>query len=591
MAIYHCNISNVSRAAGSRSTATASYITGEKIHDKELNETYNYGRQERVIEYDTILPPGASDELKNPAALFNSIESFEKNNNARTAKKIEVALPRECTLEQQRAIVKKFIAENITAENYACTYAIHYDKDNNNPHAHILVANRQLIKGKWSSKRKTEYALDESGERIPLLDENGNQKLDSKNRKQWKRINTEVNPLDKKDTLIEMRKSWADCCNEFLNDKQRITHLSFKDRNLEEAPTIHEGYSAREIEKRGGISQICKYNRDVRKFNAEIQKRKNAITDFDNKIKKLEVKRKVVAIDDYTSKYQTKFSKHFKFARSQESKIFRVVAEPDKHSMCKLFSVAVDTDKHEEVGLERYKRNSMSVPAHAHSELLEQPEIRDSSTENLRGQADSREFMMKVSELNQSQKTVSAVAVSAHAGSADPAPAKSLHLNAKVARTKPVPTTQVTVPARPSGRTTTTVTPAGWLNRVKNNYFSIKQAAVKTSRLTSNPKERAALSTLIKSCDKSMKAINTIVKTGKIGTLKIAGATMPKAISIATAPAKVLKETVSFLNLMSKTQAALESGIADTGIVNMKANVIEDSITRQMKQSSELELE
>ena len=586
MAIYHCNISNVSRAAGSRSTATASYITGEKIHDKELNETYNYGRQERVIEYDTILPPGASDELKNPAALFNSIESFEKNNNARTAKKIEVALPRECTLEQQRAIVKNFIAKNITAENYACTYAIHYDKDNNNPHAHILVANRQLIKGKWSSKRKTEYALDGNGDRIPLLDENGNQKLDSKNRKQWKRINTEVNPLDKKDTLIEMRKSWADCCNEFLNDKQRITHLSFKDRNLEEAPTIHEGYSAREIEKRGGISQICKYNRDVRKFNAEIQKRKNAITDFDNKIKKLEVKRKVVAIDEYSRKYQTKFSKHFKFARSQESKIFRVVAEPDKHSMCKLFSVAVDTDKHEEIGLERNQRNQMSVPAHAHDKLFEQPEIRDSSPQILRGQADSREFMMKVSELNQSQKTVSTV--SATAGYADPAERKSLLLNA---RTKPVPTTQVTAPARPSGRTTTTVTPAGWLNRVKSNYFAIKQAAVKTSRRTSSTKERAALSALIKSCDKSMKAINTVVKTGKIGSLKIAGATMPKAISVATAPAKVLKEAGSFLNLIAKTQAALESGIADTGIVNMKASVIEDGITRKMKQSEELELE
>ena len=582
MAIYHCSISNVSRAAGSRSTATASYITGEKIHDNELHETYNYGRQERVIEYDTILPPGASDELKNPAELFNSIETFEKKSNARTAKKIEVALPRECTLEQQRTIVKNFIAKNITADNYACTYAIHYDKDNNNPHAHILIANRQLINGKWSSKRKTEYALDENGERIPLLDENGNQKLDSKNRKQWKRINTEVNPLDKKDTLIEMRKSWADCCNEFLNDKQRITHLSFKDRNLAEAPTIHEGYSAREIEKRGGISQICKYNRDVRKFNAEIQKRKNAITDFNNRIKKLEVKRKVVAIDDYTSKYQTKFSKHFKFARSQESKIFRVVAEPDKHSMCKLFSVAVDTDKHEEIGIERDKRNTMSVPAHAHSELLEQSKVRDSSSEVLRGQADSREFMMKVSELNQSQKTVSAV--SATAGSADPAERKSLHLNA---RTVPAPTAVT----RPSRRSTTAVTPAGWLNRVKNNYFSIKQAAVKTSRLTSNPKERAALSALIKSCDKSLKAINTIARTGKIGTLKIAGATMPKAISVATAPAKILKEAGSFLNLIAKTQAALESGIADTGIVSMKANVIEDSITRQMKQSSELELD
>lgn len=272
MAIYHYNISNVSRAAGSRSTATASYITGEKIHDNELHETYNYGRQERVIEYDTILPPGAPQELKNPAVLFNSIETFEKNSDARTAKKIEVALPRECTLEQQRAIVKNFIEKNITADNYACTYAIHYDKDNNNPHAHILVANRQLINGKWSTKAKKEYALDENNQRIPLLDENGNQKLDSRNRKQWKRVNTFVNPLDKKEKLQEMRKSWADCCNEFLDEKQKITHLSFKDRGLIEAPTIHEGYAAREIEKRGGISPRCEYNRQIKKHNFDLMR-------------------------------------------------------------------------------------------------------------------------------------------------------------------------------------------------------------------------------------------------------------------------------------------------------------------------------
>ena len=196
MAIYHCSISNVSRSVGSRSTATASYITGEKIYDKELNETYNYGRQERVIEYDTILPPNAPPEFKNPADLFNSIEAFEKNSNARPAKKIEVALPRECTLEQQRTIVKNFIAKNVTADNYACTYAIHYDKDNNNPHAHILVANRQLIDGKWSTKSKKEYALDENNQRIPILDESGNQKLDSRNRKQWKRVNTFVFAID-----------------------------------------------------------------------------------------------------------------------------------------------------------------------------------------------------------------------------------------------------------------------------------------------------------------------------------------------------------------------------------------------------------
>ena len=36
MAIYSCNISNVSRAKGSSSCATLSYISGEKVRDERL---------------------------------------------------------------------------------------------------------------------------------------------------------------------------------------------------------------------------------------------------------------------------------------------------------------------------------------------------------------------------------------------------------------------------------------------------------------------------------------------------------------------------------------------------------------------------
>ena len=51
-----------------------------------------------------------------------------------------------------------------------------------------------------------EYALDENGQRVPIIDkETGQQKVDSRNRKQWKRISAEVNPLDKKETLQGLR--------------------------------------------------------------------------------------------------------------------------------------------------------------------------------------------------------------------------------------------------------------------------------------------------------------------------------------------------------------------------------------------------
>lgn len=274
MAIYHCNISNVSRAKGSNSCATLSYISGQAVKDERLDTTFNYGRKERVEVTVTIIPDTAPREYQNPSVLFNAIEKYETAENARTAKKIEVALPRELTTAEQQRIVEQFIQNNLTAKGYACTYAIHTDKENNNPHAHILVANRQIDeKGQWSSKRKMEYALDENGQRVPIIDkETGQQKVDSRNRKQWKRINAEVNPLDKKETLQGLREQWAVECNKHLSPEQQIDHRSYAEQGKDKAPTIHEGYGARAMEQRGEQSDRCKRNREIRAEERAIAK-------------------------------------------------------------------------------------------------------------------------------------------------------------------------------------------------------------------------------------------------------------------------------------------------------------------------------
>jgi hypothetical protein len=281
MAIYHCNVSNVSRGKGSSACATLSYITGEKIKDERLDLTFDYGRKERVLITNTITPTNAPSEYKNASVLFNAIEQHEKSANARTAKKIEVALPREFDLKKQKAVVENFINKNIASRGYACAYAIHADKDNNNPHAHILVANRQIDgKGEWSSKRKMMYALDEQGQRIPQIDKKtGLQKTDKNGRKQWKRVNAEVNPLDQKETLRELRECWAVECNKHLAEHQQIDHRSLAEQSKEQIATIHEGYGARALERRGGVSERCEYNREVARINQERKAVEQAIAD------------------------------------------------------------------------------------------------------------------------------------------------------------------------------------------------------------------------------------------------------------------------------------------------------------------------
>lgn len=293
MAIFHMSISNVSRAKGSSSCASLAYIAASKVYEERTHQTYSYGRKERVMKVATLLPDGAPRAYADAAQLFNAIEKHEQASNARTAKKIVVALPRELSLDESDEILTDFIRDNLCANGYCATYAIHRDKDGNNPHAHILVANRQINKkGEWSSKRKMEYALDEKGERIPLIDKKtGKQKVDKRNRKQWKRISAEQNPLDKKQFLEQLREAWAVECNKHLSQEDRIDHRSNAARGIDDIPTIHEGYAARAMEARGDVSDRMEINRHIRLKNDLIHQLVETLKEIRDKVLNANIER------------------------------------------------------------------------------------------------------------------------------------------------------------------------------------------------------------------------------------------------------------------------------------------------------------
>lgn len=289
MAIYHCSISNVSRAKGSTSCATLAYISGEKIHDSRTGKTYSYSRCERVLVVGTILPASAPLEYTNAETLWNAVENYETADNARTAKKIQVALPRELELSEQKTVVEEYIRQNLAQEGYCATYAIHDGGIRGNPHAHILVSNRTIDrKGNWGVKRKMAYALDERGNRIPLLNEDGTQRTDGNGRRQWKRVTVEQNKLDSKDFLLRLRKAWADVVNRYLSPSEQIDHRSNVARGIEDIPTIHEGYAARAIEERGEIAERCEINREIRRENTDRRQAQVEIAERQANIERLQ---------------------------------------------------------------------------------------------------------------------------------------------------------------------------------------------------------------------------------------------------------------------------------------------------------------
>ena len=289
MAIYHLSVSNISRAKGSTSCATLAYISGEKIHDSRTGKTYSYSRCERVLVVGTILPASAPLEYTNAETLWNAVENYETADNARTAKKIQVALPRELELSEQKTVVEEYIRQNLAQEGYCATYAIHDGGTRGNPHAHILVSNRTIDrKGNWGVKRKMAYALDERGNRIPLLNEDGTQRTDGNGRRQWKRVTVKQNKLDSKDFLLRLRKAWADVVNLYLSPSEQIDHRSNVARGIEDIPTIHEGYAARAIEKRGGIAERCEINREIRRENADRRQAQVEIAERQANIERLQ---------------------------------------------------------------------------------------------------------------------------------------------------------------------------------------------------------------------------------------------------------------------------------------------------------------
>lgn len=303
MAIYSLHLSSVNRSSGSSSTAALSYIASMRVPDERTGEVfYGFGRRERVLETGTVLPQGAPVEFGNPVALFNSIEMEETRANAVPAKKLMVALPREFDLDTQRQVVVELIEEQITRRGYAATWALHCDQDGSNPHAHILIANRQIEHdGQWRKvKSRRVYALDEHGQRIPVIDpRTGQQKTDKRNRKQWKRVLAYQNPMGDRKTLLDMRQAWAEICNSRLPEQSHISHLSLQDQGIDREPTIHEGVASREMAERGETSDRVAINQDIRHRNRLIESLKRQLSSVGRAIRqwKAQLATRAVRVD------------------------------------------------------------------------------------------------------------------------------------------------------------------------------------------------------------------------------------------------------------------------------------------------------
>ena len=271
IALYHCSIKIISRGKGKSAVAAAAYRSGEKLKSEYDGQSHDYTKKAGVAYTEIMLPANAPLEFADRSFLWNSVEKIEKSKNSQLAREIEIAIPNELTRQQQISLVREYVKDNFVDNGMCADIAIH-DKEDGNPHAHIMLTVRPLNEdGTWGAKSKKEYILDKDGEKIKL--KNGNYKTRKADTVDW----------NDKEKAELWRSKWADIANKYLAENEhaeRIDHRSFERQGIEQIPSVHLGVAASQMERKGIATERGNINREIKAQNkilAEIKAKLSAL--------------------------------------------------------------------------------------------------------------------------------------------------------------------------------------------------------------------------------------------------------------------------------------------------------------------------
>ena len=321
IAIYHFEAKVITRTTGRTAVGAAAYMSCSEMTSQYDGIHHNYTRKQGLVFEKVFLPENAPAEWSDREKLWNAVEAAETSKDSRLARQIILALPIELNHDQQIRLLSDFVQRFFVSDGMCADVAIH-DTGDGNPHAHIMLALRPLDeKGKWQSKTEKEYLCVKDGEErgftaaelkaaqeegwekqypykvgkkkmymVPSEAEAQGYKRASKYPKctRYGRQNPTYERWNDVIMLDSWRTCWAGAVNRALEEigsRERVDHRSHALRGLDEQPTIHEGVTARALEKKGIISERCETNRQIRKDNALLRRLKEMVAEMIRKIR------------------------------------------------------------------------------------------------------------------------------------------------------------------------------------------------------------------------------------------------------------------------------------------------------------------
>ena len=321
MAIYHLEAKVVSRGAGRSAVAASAYLSCSRLYNDYDGIQHDYTRKRGLVWQEVFLPEYAPQEWQDRENLWNAVEEVETAKDSRLAREFVVALPIELNREQQIELLQDFIREQFVSDGMCADAAIH-DTDGHNPHAHILLTVRPLDEqGHWQYKTEKEYLCMRNGEEcgftaaefrtaqnegwekqypykvgkkkvymtLSAAEAQGLVRADKHPKStRYGRQNPISERWNSEEQLAAWRAAWADVsnrCLECAGREERIDHRSNAARGLDEIPTIHEGVTARALERKGIIADRCEINRQIKADNALLRELKAAVRKLGQAVK------------------------------------------------------------------------------------------------------------------------------------------------------------------------------------------------------------------------------------------------------------------------------------------------------------------
>ncbi|WP_188208311.1 MobA/MobL family protein [Alkalibacillus aidingensis] len=295
MSMFYCQMNRIGLKNNRMATNAIAYRSGEKIKDNTLDKTFDYSKKDDVHYKEILLPEKHPEWSKDRERLWNEVQNADKKKDgtyygqngkgakAEFAKELQLALPSEVDQETNKQMVKEFAEKNFVQNGLPVDMALHkmdYDSKKNesymidgqkdlihdNPHAHLMIPNRQLNEDGFNSKKYRE---------------NG-----------WKDRNL----------VNQIREKWAEHHNEFLKENgyehvPKISEKSYKEQGIDKIPTRKIG------------AQNTQKAEEAREYNQEVKELENEREDLKQSVKEREVDSSQQKKEELKEQYLNKKSK------------------------------------------------------------------------------------------------------------------------------------------------------------------------------------------------------------------------------------------------------------------------------------------